>query len=134
MEEISDRLKIMMKYRGLKQKEFSKRIGIAPGYFSEILSGKKKPSDKLLRLVCKEFGEDPYWLMYGEGEMIGDKETTAPLEHLDQPDPGELDEINRLEKELREAKAKLSTAEFYRVMAGLYGVLEDSRKERKGDE
>lgn len=56
----SKKIRKAFKISGLKQKEFAERIDIAPGYLSEILSGKKIPSDKLLRVVSAEFGEAEY--------------------------------------------------------------------------
>lgn len=45
------------KLRGTKsQKEFAEKIGVTQGYVSEMESGKKEPSKKLIRKLSELYG------------------------------------------------------------------------------
>gem|GEM_PF-6415117 len=46
------------------------RLQISRGYYSELRSGKKVPSAKIIKLLCYSFGISERWLLTGEGEMF----------------------------------------------------------------
>jgi len=66
---IGERIRFLRKSMGLTQKEFAKKIGITQGYLTEVESGKKQPSEKVLKLISHTFGVSYEWLKYGKGEM-----------------------------------------------------------------
>ena len=55
---------------GLKKVEFAKRIGISAPFASELCTGAKKPSDRTIADICREFNVSEDWLRTGRGEMF----------------------------------------------------------------
>jgi transcriptional regulator with XRE-family HTH domain len=53
---------------GLSQKDFGKRINISDGHLSAIEREKDPPSDRIIQLICIEFGVNEEWLRYDIGE------------------------------------------------------------------
>jgi transcriptional regulator with XRE-family HTH domain len=125
------RLIAALEARGTKKYGRGKKVAEVTGYsearVSEMLSGKLELAPKFVAILCAKFSISEDWVASGEGEMFS--ETSAGAAQLQEE---AADEIARLGTELRKEKEKLSTAEFYRVMAGLYGVIEDMKKEREG--
>ena len=75
---ISERIRQVCEDSGLKQKDLAEKIGIAAGYLSEIRSGKKFASDKLVRLICQCFAVNETWIKTGEGERYINVERLRP--------------------------------------------------------
>lgn len=55
---------------GLKKIEFAKRLGISAPFASELCTGAKKPSDRTIADICREFNVSEDWLRTGKGEMF----------------------------------------------------------------
>lgn len=53
----------------LSQEEFGARLDITQTYVWMIESGKRVPSERLFKSICREFGVNEHWLRTGEGEM-----------------------------------------------------------------
>jgi repressor LexA len=71
MEDIKDRIKLLMDKLGIKtQAEFANRIGIGRSTLTEILSGKHIPTLATINLISKTFNVNPEWLKTGKGEMF----------------------------------------------------------------
>ena len=51
---------------GLKKIEFAKRSGISAPFVSELCTGAKKPSDRTIADICREFNISENWLRTGE--------------------------------------------------------------------
>lgn len=66
---ISDRIKSLRKSEQLTQKEFAKRILISQSYLSGLENGNEVPTNKLIKLICLEFGVNENWLNDGIGDM-----------------------------------------------------------------
>ena len=69
MNKIGLKFKLKRKRRGLTQSEFSKLLGIAQGYLSEIENGVKIPSNKLVLLhdhISRSQKEENYKQKYLE--------------------------------------------------------------------
>ncbi|MCD8030866.1 MAG: helix-turn-helix transcriptional regulator [Bacteroides sp.] len=67
--ELHDRLKEIRKDLNLSQEEFSERLGLKQGSYSDIERGKTKNiSGTILRLIENLYGVNPDWIISGEGE------------------------------------------------------------------
>lgn len=66
---MNNRIVQLRKNREWTQDEFAEKMGISKNYVSLIENGKKKPSDRLVSDICREFNVNEKWLRTGEGEM-----------------------------------------------------------------
>lgn len=65
---VKQRIKELISYLGISQKEFEKRIGASNGYVNSI---SKSIGGEYLRNIIREFSNvNEDWLLYGEGEML----------------------------------------------------------------
>lgn len=69
MEGIGDRIGLLIAKNSGKQVEFARRMKIDQSYVSQLISGKRQPSEMLIKAICREFGVNPEWLVNGEGPM-----------------------------------------------------------------
>lgn len=65
------RLGQVIAYLQLSQSEFARRVGVSPGFVSEMARGNKRPGAEFLLAVRKVFGVSTDWLLTGEGTMLG---------------------------------------------------------------
>lgn len=66
----SDRLSELIDTLGLKKVNFADRIKVDQSYVTQLTSGKRNPSDRLLDAICREFSVNQTWLRTGQGEMF----------------------------------------------------------------
>jgi len=90
MEEILNRLRQLRAYMGLKQAEFSQRIGMAGNSYSQIETGTTPLKDRHIALICLTFGVNEDWLRTGEGEMFDKKPESPQGEPVIGPDGAAL--------------------------------------------
>lgn len=64
-----NRIAKVIDFTGLKKVDFAKRIGISAPFVSELCTGAKKPSDRTITDICREFGVNELWLRTGAGNM-----------------------------------------------------------------
>ena len=76
---MNERMKKLRKALGLTQQEFADKIGIVRGNIATYETGKSKPGDAVVSLICREFNVNEEWLRTGNGEMF----KTAPSCALD---------------------------------------------------
>ena len=76
---IHERIKKLRKALDLTQVEFGSRIGIAQGHLTGLESGKKRVTEKTLKVICSIYGTSEKWLKNNEGEMF----SKAPAEKLE---------------------------------------------------
>ncbi len=69
MSELGKQIRTLRKSEGLTQKDFSKRLLISQSYLSGLENGTEIPTDKLLKLICLEFGVNEDWLTDNTGDM-----------------------------------------------------------------
>lgn len=74
----SERIKIIRNHFGLKGVEFAKKLGVSPGFISELENGKKNPGQDLFLSLKRIFNINLNWLLAGEGEMILSKNSLQP--------------------------------------------------------
>ena len=74
MEDISLRLKEILKNQSISASEFAKKINVQRSSISHILNGRNKPSLEIVTKICKKFPEiDVEWLILGK-----DKQNPSP--------------------------------------------------------
>jgi len=74
--ELIDTLKI-------KKVRFAERLRIDQSYVTQLTGGKRKPSDRLVADICREFSVNEQWLRHGEGNMfITDDQVNLLLKEL----------------------------------------------------
>ena len=64
---MNERLKELRKELGLSMEKFGERIGVTKSSISLLESGKNKPSEQTIRLICSEFSVNKEWLITGAG-------------------------------------------------------------------
>lgn len=65
------RLAQVLAYVGINQAELARRVGMSPGFLSDVIRGVKRPGAELLLALRKSCGVSIDWLLSGEGTMIG---------------------------------------------------------------
>lgn len=71
LEGLGYRLAQVCTREGLNQTEFALRIGVTPGFVSDILRGNKKPGCEFLTSLRQSLGVSIDWLLTGKGSMYG---------------------------------------------------------------
>ena len=67
------------------QAELVRLLGLSKGYVSQLMSGKREPSETIVSSLCAQFPElNPQWIMTGEGEMT-QKVGLRPVEEFIEP-------------------------------------------------
>lgn len=66
----------------LKQDEFAEKIGLTKNFISLIETGKRTPSDRTIKDICREFDVNEEWIRTGEGEMFIDNTREMELARL----------------------------------------------------
>ncbi|MEL5718264.1 S24 family peptidase, partial [Treponema pedis] len=75
---INNRFTYLRELRGLKQKQYADFLGITPQEVSEIETGKKEPTKRILLILKEKENIDLNWIFYGEGEPFIKEETEPP--------------------------------------------------------
>lgn len=69
MSKINEKIKQIRQAYNLSGKDFSFKIGISAPYLSEIESGKKDVTPKIIQALKKEFNISSDWLLFSESEF-----------------------------------------------------------------
>lgn len=67
---INARIKDLRKTLGLTQIDFGSKIGIVQGHLTAIESGKRRVTEKTIKVICSSYGASEDWLRTGKGEMF----------------------------------------------------------------
>jgi transcriptional regulator with XRE-family HTH domain len=100
---INERVKIVRTELGHTQIDFGKRIAVGQGYLASIEKGQRDVTEKILKLICREFGVNENWLRTGEGEML--KVDSEIVEFIG----SKLDDLDEMDKKIIMEYLKLST-------------------------
>lgn len=68
MESINDRVKKLRNELGLSQEAFGKAIGLSKSGVSNIENGRRKVSNRHIKLICTAFNIKEGWLLFGINE------------------------------------------------------------------
>lgn len=107
-----ERLKLVRKTLGLKQRDVADRLGMTTSAVGNWETGRDAIPDARLYQFCNEFNVNRTWLETGEGEMF----TKERLE------PQNPDAIVITKQELLEGFAKLSPETQRMILNALYEV------------
>ena len=78
---VRDRILKIRDTLGLTQTEFCKRIFVSQTYFSNVENGNRKVNDRIIALVCSQYGVNKKYLTEGIGDMFTED---LPNIHLNQ--------------------------------------------------
>lgn len=67
---MNGRIALVRKELGYKQDDFAEKIGLTKNFISLIETGKREPSDRTIKDICREFNVNEEWLRNGTGEMF----------------------------------------------------------------
>lgn len=67
---MNNRIKELRRELNLTQDEFSSKIGLSRNFIAQTETGAKKPSDRTISDICREFNVNEEWLRTGSGEMF----------------------------------------------------------------
>jgi Predicted transcriptional regulators len=67
---VNDRVREVRKALGYTQTEFGEKTSIGQGYLTNIETGRREVSDKIVKLICATFNVDYLWLTTGIGTMF----------------------------------------------------------------
>lgn len=70
--EFFEKIKTIRSLLGLNQREFSKKLNIKQSYYSEMESGKKPVSKKVLKKLTEDVGVSEGWLLRSKGDIFSD--------------------------------------------------------------
>lgn len=66
------RISLIRKNVGMTQDKLAEVLGLTKNFISLIETGKRDPSDRTIKDICREFNVNEEWLRTGEGEMFLD--------------------------------------------------------------
>lgn len=66
---MNTRITKIRKSAEMTQEQFAQSMGISKNYVNLIENGKKKPGNRLISDICREFHINEEWLRTGKGEM-----------------------------------------------------------------
>lgn len=73
LDSLCSRLAQVIQQSGLNQSEFSRELGVSPGFVSDVVRGQKKPGAEFLHSLKTIFDVSIDWLLTGEGTMNGER-------------------------------------------------------------
>ena len=72
----ADKIKELIKARGISQNEFAKKTGVAQSYISYIINGKKDLTDGIAKKICNALGIDISYFREEKKEEVIEPELT----------------------------------------------------------
>ena len=69
MNDLSDRILILLNVEQISRTEFAKMLNVTQAYVSKMINKGAIPSDRLIEDICEKFNVREEWLRYGTGEM-----------------------------------------------------------------
>lgn len=76
---MGERIKQVRLAAGLTQLQFAERIGLSRNFIAVIETSGRKPSDRTISDICREFNVSLAWLEDGEGEMYVQRSANEEL-------------------------------------------------------
>ena len=94
-----DRIKLILKEKGLQSSSFADKIQVSRGAISHILNGRNDPSKDTIDKILKNFPDiSPSWFLSGEGPMyIRERVLLKPTSSLPPVQPDLFDEKQAVE-------------------------------------
>jgi transcriptional regulator with XRE-family HTH domain len=79
---IHDRLISVREALKITQKDFCKGIYMSQSYYAQVEGGKRPVNDRLIALVCSQYGVSKDYLLTGKGKMFSEKLADIQLQQL----------------------------------------------------
>ena len=76
---VGERIGVLIEQEGIRKVAFADKLKINQSYVSQLIGGRRAPSDRLLDDISEKFGVSRHWLETGEGEMY-EKSASQTLE------------------------------------------------------
>ena len=126
---IGNRIGKIIESEGIKKVRFAEKLKIDQSYVTQLVNGKRKPSDRTIADICREFNVSEVWLRTGEGQM-----------HIDLPEDAAFDLIMTEIQESQDDTIKailraywgLSDAKKAVIRDLLDGIIENLGNEKAG--
>ena len=67
---IGGRIGMLIQKLGIKKVEFATALKIDQSYVTQLVNGRRNPSERLIDDICREYKVNENWLRTGEGEMF----------------------------------------------------------------
>jgi len=110
VKKIQVRLVAVRESLGITQKDFCGGIYISQSYYAQVEGGKRPVNDRIIALVCSQYGVSKDYLLTGKGNMFSDNLADIQLQQLteifNELEPPFRDYIILQIKQLLEAQKK----------------------------
>lgn len=107
---MNKRIALARKERNVKQDDLAEACGLTKNFISLIENGKREPSDRTIKDICRTLNVNEDWLRTGEGEMFNPKTTMEEL--VDLTDTLLSEESTSFKNRLVSALAKLTEEQW----------------------
>ena len=77
-----DRLIAVREALGLTQRDFCAGIYVSQSYYAQIEGGKRPVNDRIIALVCSQYGVSKDYLLTGKGKMFSENLADIQLQQL----------------------------------------------------
>lgn len=79
---MNTRISLIRKSLGLNQSDFASKIGLTKNFISLLETGDRKPSDRTISDICREFDIQEDWLRYGLEPMRAAKSKEEEISEM----------------------------------------------------
>jgi len=79
---IQERLAAVREALEINQRDFCKGLSVSQSYYAQIEGGKRPINDRLIALVCSQYGVSKEYLLTGKGTMFSDHLADLQLQQL----------------------------------------------------
>jgi transcriptional regulator with XRE-family HTH domain len=122
---IGERINAIRSSLNLSMEKFGKKIGITRSSVNSLEKGVNNPSDQTIKLICKEYNVDYFWLTEGKGNMFLELPDNTIDELIDEY------QINPNQKPLIKAYLKSSEETKERLLDFIYGIIKELDNENQ---
>ena len=79
---MNERIALIRKEKKCKQDDFAESLGLTKNFISLIETGKREPSDRTIKDICRVYNVNETWIRTGEGDMFLPMDREAELARL----------------------------------------------------
>lgn len=118
-----ERLNELISDTGMKKVQFAQEIGVDQSYISQMISGKRTPSDRVIRDICRVGGINKEWLCDG----VLPKESATVSDSLDAL--ADAHNLSASDRDIIKGFFELDEAQRNIVLNMLRGLIESTEHE-----
>lgn len=82
MSTMGERIAMVIEDANIKKVQFAEAIKVDQSFVSQLVAGKRNPSDRTIRDICREYGISREWLVEGKGEMKAERSESDELDKI----------------------------------------------------